>query len=116
MGGDQGRERERENRGNPKRQTADKTAIGLKTCSSQMTWEDSAGSVFKGFCDRCYRGTPATASVSKKAMFPRCSSEPLWPSGKAGKQKTLGSNLLRLSFLFKSCGLWTLSCDFVPHN
>ena len=22
----------------------------------------------------------------------------------------------RLSFLFKSCGLWTLSCDFVPHN
>ena len=34
----------------------------------------------------------------------------------AGKQKDLGSNLLRLSFLFKSCGLWTLSCDFVPHN
>ena len=26
------------------------------------------------------------------------------------------SNLLRLSFLFKSCGLWTLSCAFVPHN
>ena len=21
-----------------------------------------------------------------------------------------------LSFLFKSCGLWILSCDFVPHN
>ena len=34
----------------------------------------------------------------------------------AGKQKDLGSNLLRLSFHFKSCGLWTLSCDFVPHN
>ena len=34
----------------------------------------------------------------------------------AGKQKDLGSNLLRLSFLFKGCGLWTLSCDFVPHN
>ena len=33
----------------------------------------------------------------------------------AGKQKDLGSNLLWLSFLFKSCGLWTLSCDFVPH-
>ena len=28
----------------------------------------------------------------------------------------LGWNLLRLSFLFKSCGLWTLSCVFVPHN
>ena len=34
----------------------------------------------------------------------------------AGKQKGLGSNLLRLSFLFKSCGLWTLPCDFVTHN
>ena len=35
----------------------------------------------------------------------------------AGKQRDLGSNPLRLSFLFKSCGLWTLSCDgFVPHN
>ena len=34
----------------------------------------------------------------------------------AGKQRDLGSNPLRLSFLFKSCGLWTLSCEFVPHN
>ena len=25
-------------------------------------------------------------------------------------------NPLRLSFHFKRCGLWTLSCDFVPHN
>ena len=40
----------------------------------------------------------------------------VWPSGKAGKQKDPGSNSLRLSFLFKSCGLWTLSYDFVPHN
>ena len=38
-------------------------------------------------------------------------SEPGLPSG-----KDLGSIPLRLSFLFKSCGLWTLSCDFVPHN
>ena len=35
---------------------------------------------------------------------------------KAGKQRDFGSNPLRLSFLFKSGGLWTLSCDFVPHN
>ena len=28
----------------------------------------------------------------------------------------LGSNPFRLSFLFKSCGRWTLSCDFVPHS
>ena len=34
----------------------------------------------------------------------------------AGTQRDLGSNPLRLSFLFKGCGLWTLSCDFVPHN
>ena len=41
--------------------------------------------------------------------------DPVWPSGKAGKRKDLGSNLLRFSFLFTSCGLWTLSCDFVHH-
>ena len=40
--------------------------------------------------------------------------EPVWPSGKAGKQKGLGSIPLRLSFLFKKvvvCGhrLVTLS-------
>ena len=34
----------------------------------------------------------------------------------ASKRKDLGSILFRLSFLFKSCGLWTRSCDFVPHN
>ena len=47
-----------------------------------------------------------------------CFGEPVWPSGKAraGKQKDLGSNPLRFSFLFKSCGLWTLFFDFVPHN
>ena len=39
--------------------------------------------------------------------------EPVWPNG---KQRDLGSNQPRLSILFKSCGLWTLSCDFVPHN
>ena len=39
--------------------------------------------------------------------------EPVWP---AGKHWDLGSNPLRLSFLFKNCGLWTLSCDFVPCN
>ena len=35
---------------------------------------------------------------------------------KASKRRDLGSNPLRLSFLLKSCGLWTLFCDFVPHN
>ena len=31
-------------------------------------------------------------------------------------RRTFGSNPLRDTFLFKSCGLWTLSCDFIPHN
>ena len=45
------------------------------------------------------------------------SREPVWRSGKALGWLDLGSNLLRLSFVFKSCGLWTLSCDLVvPHN
>ena len=51
---------------------------------------------------------------------------PVWLNGKAllgkallvSKRRDLGSNLLRLSFLFrqKLSGVWTLSCDFVPHN
>ena len=36
--------------------------------------------------------------------------------GLAVRQRDLGLNLLRLSFHFKGCGLWILSCDFVPHN
>ena len=35
---------------------------------------------------------------------------------KFGKQKKIGWILLGLSFLFKSCDLWTLSCDFVLHD
>ena len=34
----------------------------------------------------------------------------------AGKPRDLGLNPFQLSFLFKSCGLWMLSCDFVPCN
>ena len=35
--------------------------------------------------------------------------EDIWPYG----EPPAGSNPLRLSFLFKSCGLWTLPSDFV---
>ena len=56
------------------------------------------------------------ACCTLRSKFRSNSREPVWPSGKAGKQKDLGSNPLRLSFLFKSNGLWTQSCDFVPHN
>ena len=44
------------------------------------------------------------------------SRQPACPSGKASKQRDLGSNPLRLSFHFRSCGLWTLSCGSVPHS
>ena len=50
---------------------------------------------------------PFYKQTTKKGLAVSC-----W----AGKRKDLGSNLLRLSFPFKSYGLWTLSCDFVPHN
>ena len=41
-------------------------------------------------------------------------SEPVWPSGKALGWYAEGPRFdpLRLSFLFKHCGLWTLSRDF----
>ena len=47
--------------------------------------------------------------------------EPVWPSDKVLLRLVSGGTSvrirrLRLSFLLKSCGLWTLSCDFVPHN
>ena len=52
------------------------------------------------------------AIEAKEKGLENLSCEPVWPSG---KQKGLGSIPLRHSLLFKSC-LWTLFCDFVPHN
>ena len=44
--------------------------------------------------------------------FCRCC-EPVWPSSKAlGWSEGPQFDPLRLSSLFKNCGLWTLSCDF----
>ena len=54
--------------------------------------------------------------VDLSRCFGHFAREPVWPSGKAGKRRNLGSNPLRLSFLFKSCGLWALSRDFVPYS
>ena len=34
----------------------------------------------------------------------------------AAKRRILGSVLLRLTYLFKGCALWTQSWDFAPHN
>ena len=45
--------------------------------------------------------------------------EPVWPSGKAFGWQAEGPRLDSASALLslqKGCGLWTLSCDFVPHN
>ena len=43
------------------------------------------------------------------------SGEPVWPSGKALGWSAEGPRFdpPRLSFLYKLCGLWTLSNDFV---
>ena len=49
-------------------------------------------------------------------MFGEQTLRPVKNGLKAGKQRDLGSIPLRLSFLFKSCFLWTLSCDFVLYN
>ena len=55
-----------------------------------------------------HRGDILSAcSVSQFGLAIRCS---------AGMQKDLDSVPFLLSFLFKSCGLWTLSSDCVPHN
>ena len=42
--------------------------------------------------------------------------ELVWPGGKAGKQEGPRFESASALFLFESCGLWTLSCDFVPHS
>ena len=44
--------------------------------------------------------------------------EPFWPSGKALGWYTEGPRFDTASALLslQSCGLWTLSCDFVPRN
>ena len=46
--------------------------------------------------------------------FSQNPSEPVWPSGKAlgWEAEGLWFDPLRLSLLFKNCGLWTLSCYF----
>ena len=51
--------------------------------------------------------TPSVIHIMYLQMSPMC-------TGHLGSTCTFIS--LRLSFLFKGCGLWTLSCDFVPHN
>ena len=54
-------------------------------------------------------------TLIKRKIITQMNGEPVWPSGKAGKQKDLGSNLLRLSFLFKSvvvCGNCLVTLSF----
>ena len=67
----------------------------------------------------CVCSTPLREARNKCCKLPRqqgVSRFGLAVGRQTGKQKVLGSIPLRLSFFFKSCGLWTLSCDFVPHN
>ena len=47
------------------------------------------------------------------------SCELVWPSGKASGWYVEGprfESAPALLYLQKGCGLWTLSCNFVPHN
>ena len=60
----------------------------------------------------------STGTCLKPCDYEQGDREPVWPSGKALGWYAEGPRFesVRLSFLFKSCGLWTLSRDFVPHN
>ena len=53
-------------------------------------------------------------------VFHPAACETVWPSGKALVRLVSGrhgfDSPLRLSFLLKSCGLWTMSCDFAPDH
>ena len=53
----------------------------------------------------CTKVDMHAASATKRLRVVIQTGEPVWPSGKAGKQRGLGSNPFRLSFLFKKCGL-----------
>ena len=52
-------------------------------------------------------GTISNATLSP----PEC--ESVWPSGKGIRLVSRGTSV---RIRFKSCGLWTSSCDFVSHN
>ena len=59
-------------------------------------------------------GAPTTLVVKVLMMMMMMMLMMMWPSGKALGWKAEGPRFdpLWLSFLFKNCGLWTLSCDF----
>ena len=57
---------------------------------------------------RCYREV-SQAAADRRAC------EPVWPSGKISR-RALARSLSALLSLEKGWGLWTQSCDFVPHN
>ena len=59
------------------------------------------------------RNEPSSSSLYKQDVSAlHC--EPVWPSGNELGWYAEGPRFdpLRLSFLFKNSGLWTLSCDF----
>ena len=78
------------------------------TRSSAIVFSEASRPVDNRRIDCCY------CIERLEFLLFRC--KPVWPSGKAGEQKDPGSISFRFSLLFKSCGLWTLTCDFVPHN
>ena len=91
--------------------TAEKHLPGVtrsngNNCNS-LARKDKPGVVYPEAAVYKYPATQPVLGVSRFGLAVRC---------QAGKQRDLGSNLLWLSFLFKICDLWTLSCAFVPLN
>ena len=70
------------------------------------------------FVSTCIDQDHNTHRVKKTAYFIRQYCEPVWPSDKTLGRYAEGPQFKSASalILFKSCGLCTLSCDFVPHS
>ena len=59
-----------------------------------------------------HSGSGAVEGVISAVTSPYFLCEPVWPSGKALGFEGPWFDPLWLSFLYKNCGSWTLSCDF----
>ena len=58
---------------------------------------------------------PMLSRGMSQAAADRRACGPVWPIGKVSRRAS-ARFLSAILSLEKSCGLWTQSCDFVPHN
>ena len=85
-------------------------------CVNHEEWETQCG---RGVTQGLQSPTSPTGCGLKDQPVGYHPREPVWTSGKALGWKAEGPWLDSASALLslpKGCGLWTLSCDFVPHN